>query len=58
MLTIIMLAIIYSHYMEALVPGSFHENINEIYRLNGLKPVKFPAPFMAATVVEECREIF
>ena len=35
MLTIIMSAIVYSHYMEALVPGSFQENINDIYRLNG-----------------------
>ena len=58
MLTIIMSAIVYSHYMEDLVPGSFQENINEIYRLNGLKPVKFPVPSMAATVVEACREIF
>ena len=58
MLTIMMSDIVYGHYMEALAPGNFQKNINEIYRLNGLKPVKFPTPSMAATVVEACKEIF
>ena len=58
MLTVIMTAIVYGHYMEALVPGSFQENVNEVYRLNGLRTVKLPTPSMAATVMEACRDIF
>ena len=46
MLTVIMSAIVYGHYMEALVPGSFQENISEVYRLNGLRTVQFPIPPM------------
>ena len=57
MLTIIMSAIVYGHYMEALVPGSFQDNVNEVYRLNGLRTVKFPPPTMAATL-EACKEVF
>ena len=37
MLTIIMSAIVYGHYMEVLVPGSFQDNVKEVYRLNGLR---------------------
>ena len=58
MLTVIMSAIVYGHYMEALVPGSFQDNVNEIYKLNGLKNVKFPPPTTTATVMEACREVF
>ena len=58
MLTIIMSAIVYGHYMEALVPGSFQDNVNEVYRLNGLRTVKFPPSTMAATVMEACKEVF
>ena len=32
----------YAHMIEGIVPGSFHHNIREMYRLNGLPPVKFP----------------
>ena len=53
-----MSAIVYGHYMEALVPGSFQENVSEVYRLNRLKTVKFPPPTMTATSMEACREIF
>ena len=58
MLTIIMSAIVYGYYMEALVPGSFQTNVSEIYRLNGLREVKFPPPTMVTSVVEACREVF
>ena len=58
MLTVIMSAIVYGHYMEALVPGSFQDNVNEIYRVNGLKNVKFPLLTTTATVMEACREVF
>ena len=56
--TVIMSAIVYGHYMEALVPGSFQENVSEVYRLNGLRTVKLPTPPMAASVMEACREVF
>ena len=58
MLNIIMSAIVYGHYMEALVSGSFQDNVNEVCRLNSLKTVKFPPPTMAATVMEACKEVF
>ena len=58
MLTVIMSAIVYGHYMEALVPGSFQDNINEVYRLNGLRTVNFPSPTMTVSVMEACKEIF
>ena len=44
--------------MEALVPGSFQENVSEVYRLNGLRTVKLPTPPMAVSVMEACREVF
>ena len=58
MLTIIMSAIVYGHYMEALVPGSFQDNVKEVYRLNGLRTVNFPTPSMAASVMQACRDVF
>ena len=42
MTTIIVLAIIYSQFMETIDPGSFQTNMNKIYKENGLKTVKFP----------------
>ena len=44
--------------MEALEPGSYQRNIDEIYKLNGLPPIKFPPPRMTSTVLQACREIF
>ena len=39
---IILSAAIYSHHMETLMPGSFQNNVNKIYRKNRLKTVTFP----------------
>ena len=39
-----MSAIVYSHYVEALTPGTFQHNMSEMFKLNGLKPVNFPTP--------------
>ena len=58
MLTVIMSAIVYGHYMETLVPGSFQDNVNGVYRLNGLRTVNFPSPTMTISVMEACREVF
>ena len=58
MLTVIMSAIVYGHYMEALVPGSFQGNVNEVYRLNGLRTANFSSPTMTISVMEACREVF
>lgn len=57
-ITKIMSAIIYSHYVEALKPGSFQTSIKQMYQLNGLDPVNFPTPPMADIVLEACREAF
>ena len=58
MLTVIMSAIVYGQYMEALEPGSFQRNVNEVYKLNGPREVKFSPPAMTSTVEEACREVF
>ena len=58
MLTIIMSANVYGQYMEALEPGSFQRNVNEVYKLNGLREVKFPPPAMSSTAMKACREVF
>ena len=42
LITIIMSAIVYSHYMETIIPGSFQSKMDLIYKENGLKPIKFP----------------
>ena len=42
LMTIIMSAIVYSHYIETIIPGSFQSNMDLIYKENGLKPIKFP----------------
>ena len=42
LMTIIMSAIVYSHYMETIIPGSFQSSMDLIYKENGLKPIKFP----------------
>ena len=57
-ITTIMSAIVYSHYVEAIHPGSFQENMNEMYKCNGLKPVNFPTPPMADIVAQTCKEVF
>ena len=41
-MTIIMSAAVYSHYIEVIVPGSFQSTMDAIYKENGLNPAKFP----------------
>ena len=40
MMTIIMSAIVYSHYVEALTPGTFQQNMTEMFKW--FKTSKFP----------------
>ena len=35
-------SIVYAHTIEAVVPGTFHQNVEKMYKLNGLPAVKFP----------------
>ena len=35
-------SIVYAHTIEAVVPGTFHQNVKKMYKLNGLPAVKFP----------------
>ena len=35
-------SITYAHLVEGILPGSFHETVREMYRINGLPEVKFP----------------
>ena len=57
-ITTIMSAIVYSHYVEAIAPGTFQKNMSEMYKLNGLKPINFPTPPMSDIILESCREVF
>ena len=54
MTTIMLSVIIYSHYKESLMPGSFQRNMSEIYKKNGLTEVQFPEQ----TDVEEINNIY
>ena len=56
--TTIMSAVVYAQYMEALEPGSYQKNIDEMYKLNRLPPVRFPPPRMTEAVTKVCRELF
>ena len=58
MMTTIMSAIVYSHYVESLTPGTFQQNMKEMFRLNGLKPVNFPTPPMNDVVIQACKDAF
>ena len=51
-MTIIMSAVVYSHYMEAIVSGSFQNNMDAIYKANGLNPVKFPSQTPTGNIKE------
>ena len=57
-ITTIMPAIVYSHYVEAINPGSFQSNMNDIYKRNGLKPINFPTPPMTDIILQSCMEVF
>ena len=54
MTTIILLAIIYSHYKESLMPGSFQRNMSEMCKKNGRTEVQFPEQ----TKMEEINNIY
>ena len=53
-----MSAIVFSHYVEAIEPGSFQRNMTEMFKKNGLKPVNFPTPPMNDIILQSCREVF
>ena len=58
MISTIMSAIVYSHYVEALAPGTFQQNMKEMFKMNGLQPVNFPTPPMNDVVLQACRNAF
>ena len=58
MITTIMSAIVYSHYVEALTPGTFQQNMSEMFKRNGLKPVNFPTPPMNDAVIQAFKDAF
>ena len=55
-ITKIMTAIAYAHYMESIRPGTFQENINEMFRLNKLPLVKFPSNIFSEGIKELYKE--
>ena len=57
-ITTIMSSIVFSHYVEAIEPGSFQRTMNEMFKKNGLKPVNFPTPPMNDVILQSCREVF
>ena len=57
-ITTIMSAIVFSHYVEVIEPGSFQHNMTEMFKKNGLQPVNFPTPPMNDIILQSCREVF
>ena len=47
-------SIAYAHYIEAFSPGTFQQNINEIFELNNIPRLNFPQNI----ITEEMREIY
>ena len=39
-----MSAIVFSHYVEAIGPGSLQKSMTEMFEKKGLMPVNFPTP--------------
>ena len=58
MITTIMSAIVFSHYVEAIEPGSFHKTMTDMYKKNGLKPVNSPTPPTNNIIQQAYREVF
>ena len=58
MITIIMSAIVFSHYAEAIEPGSFQKTMTDMYKKNGLKPVNIPTPPTNNVILQAYREVF
>ena len=50
-------AVVYSHYMEAMQPGTFQRNMDEIFKKNGLPRVLFPTEIDTENVMEVFRDI-
>lgn len=57
LITKIMTSITYSHYMEAMYPGTFQRNMNEMYKKNGLDPVLFPDAIQTDGLLEIYQDI-
>ena len=50
-------AVVYSHYMETMEPGTFKRNMDEIFKKNGLPRVLFPVEIDTEDVMEVFRDI-
>ena len=52
LITKIITSIAFSHYMEALNPGSFQRNMDEMFKLNGISQVQFPKNIVTENILE------
>ena len=52
LITKIITSIAFSHYMEALNPGSFQNNMNEMFKLNGIPQIQFPKQIVTENIIE------
>ena len=57
-ITTIMSAIVFSHYVEVIEPGSFQKTMTDMYKKNGLKAVNFPTPPTNNVILQAYREVF
>ena len=55
--TKIISAVVFSHYMEALHPGTFQGNMDAIFEKNGLPKVLFPTDIVTEDVLDVFRDI-
>ena len=55
-ITTIITSIAFSHYMEALNPGTFQNNMDEMFRLNDIPPMKFPKEIVTHNIIEIYRD--
>ena len=52
----ILTAIVYAHYVESTKPGSFQETMDKMFDLNGLPRVNFPTEIVATNLEEIYRD--
>ena len=52
LITKIITSVAFSHYMEALNPGSFQRNMDEMFKLNGLPQMQFPKNIVTENILE------
>ena len=53
----IITSITFAHYLEAFQPGSFQENIDKMFEINGIPKVNFPTDIVTTGIKELYRDL-